>query len=97
MYWKVVKENKQLREYIIINRKKNCRQQKTLKKKNQKLQKYKQLVYQLGSDSATENIERMQQTSEKRNLKILDYLNSEQDGKEHRKWNKLWQNCISFS
>ena len=33
-YWKVVKENKQLREYIIINRKKEFRQQKTVKKKS---------------------------------------------------------------
>ena len=56
-YQKVVKENKQLREYIITNRKKEeYRQQKAVIKK-QKPQKYKKVVYKLESDSETENIE----------------------------------------
>ena len=57
-YQKVVKENKQLREYIITNRKtEEYRQQHTVKKKKKNPQKYKKVVHELESDSETENIE----------------------------------------
>ena len=62
-YQKKVKENKQLREYVITNRKKEgYRQQKTVTK-NPKSQKYKKVVYELESDGETEILNKIHQKS----------------------------------
>ena len=75
-YQKVVKENKQLREYTITNRnKEEYIQQKTVIKK-QNPQKYKKVVYQLESDSEIENIEPDTPESE------VEEIGEEQEEKE---------------
>ena len=86
-YRKVEKENKQLREYMIANRKKEYKQQKTVIKK-QIPQKYKTVVYELESDSEVEETEEEQEKNEQPSQYITEKNPTKQTGEKDAKKNR---------
>ena len=86
-YRKVEKENKQLREYMIANRKKEYKQQKTVIKK-QIPQKYKTVVYELESDSEVEETEEGQEKNEQPSQYITEKNPTKQTGEKDAKKNR---------
>ena len=86
-YRKVEKENKQLREYMIANRKKEYKQQKTVIKK-QIPQKYKTVVYELESDSEVEETEEEQEKNEQLSQYITEKNPTKQTGEKDAKKNR---------
>ena len=86
-YRKVEKENKQLREYMIANRKKEYKQQKTVIKK-QIPQKYKTVVYELESDSEVEETEEGQEKKEQPSQYITEKNPTKQTGEKDAKKNR---------